>query len=577
MNVEVLTGLDADRLIENTEFREKWRDLYDACPWSSVFQEEGFVITWYATYRSQFTPVIAVSANDEGEIVGLFTLAVAKDSGRLVVAGHNHAEYQAWLADPRYGDDFIESAIGELRKKFRDQPLTLLFALPTIPIEWTKPGNRWGDHCYVRTLKRGLMTVGDGSAFKDTLRKKKQNKVNRLKRMGQLRFDQIQDAEGFEALIDDILSHQAFRLRAVYNLPEVEQDPLKKSFLINLMRLPGALHTTVLRLDDKLVSAQIHVRNKDQMLLHLITHSPLYARFSPGALHLLMLGVEFAKQGIPVFDLTPGGEYKDRHATHHDEVYVIKIFHSRAHCLRYKIERKLSEAIKPILRAFNVVPAQTRNAYSTFVDHRKKWSRLKAPGLLFEIGRRLKCSLLHTEELCLYAYDLDQAHSLSDSQVMKKNHIPDLLAYRPTESWQPPVNKFMKQSLKNLEAGHHVYTRVEGGRVVQYGWLIEPQCGKPSTRNGHDLALPANSALLTDFYTHSQGQSLFRSSLCQMLRDASSVSGATQAYVCVPANNYALRRTVEEVGFAYRYSSFKRNILGKATIWLTTPLPLTDI
>ncbi|MBO0799401.1 MAG: GNAT family N-acetyltransferase, partial [Blastocatellia bacterium] len=349
MKVDVFIGPEAEKLLDDPEFCQEWRRLSVVCPWASVFQEVEFVSTWYSTYKSLYTLVIVSGTDDDDKIAGLFTLATANTSGELVVAGDRHTEYGGWLADPETGDGFIEAAIGELREKFPNRILTLLFAHPMLPVKWTRPGNRYSGHCHLRTISRGLMAVGDGSTFKESLRKKYQNKINRLKRIGQVQFARIRDPEELRQVIDEIFCYQALRLRAVYNITNPEYDQLRKTFFLNLMRLPGILHVTVLRVGDNLVSGQIHMRNRDQVLLGLITHSPFYARYSPGTLHLLMLGAEFANEGIPTFDLTPGGEYKERYATDHDNAYILKIFFNRAHCLRYKAVRKSIRSVKRLV------------------------------------------------------------------------------------------------------------------------------------------------------------------------------------------------------------------------------------
>jgi CelD/BcsL family acetyltransferase involved in cellulose biosynthesis len=575
MKVEVFIGSEAEKLIENMEFCEDWRRLSNACPWTSVFQEPDFVTTWYSTYRGQYTPVIVTGINEHNEKAGLFTLATCNDSGNLVVAGDRHTEYGAWLADPRYGNDFIESAIEKLGEKFPNRSLTLLFALPTLPVEWTNPGNRFSSNCHLRTIPRGLMAVGDGNSFKDSLRKKYQNKINRLKRAGEFRFDRIEDPEEFKGLLDEILCYQAFRLRAVYNIIDVDNDQLKKTFLINLLRLTRILNVTVLRVGDKLVSGQIHMHNREQVLLGLITHSPFYSKFSPGAVHLLMLGVELAQKEIPIFDLTPGGEYKDRYATDHDHAYILKIFFNRTHSFRYKLVRKISESIKSLALSVNILPAQARDAQSAFLDYREKFAHLKITSMLSEIGRILKRNLWHTEELLIHSYDLGNITCSCDSLTMKRDHLQDLLAYRPMEPWQPPVNKFLKLAMKNIENGHHVYTRAEDERLVQFAWLAAPNSLNSTIENEWYSSLPPESAVLTDYYTHSRDASLTRASLCQILRDASHMQGAKYAYICVSAENLSLLRTVEEIGFTYGYSLFKRKILGRAKSWSNRPEPLS--
>ncbi len=573
MKIEALMGFEAERLIESPEFRADWKTLYEKCPWGSVFQSEDFVVAWYDAYRSQFTPVVVTGVNAVGELAGLFTLAVATESGQLVMAGSSKAEYNAWLAEPQDGDEFIERALEKLSEKFPNKSLTLLFMLPSTPIEWTKPGRRWSEHTYLKTTPRGLMEIGDGGAIKDTLRKKKQSKINRLKRLGDLHLDRIQTPEELEAIFDDVICCQTLRLRAIHNLNDPAYDPLEKTFAMNLMRRPGIIHASALRLDDKLVSAQIHTYNREQALLGLITHWPFYAKHSPGELHLLMTGLELAREGIPVFDLTPCGHYKDRIATHHDEVYAVIIFFNRLHCVQYKLKRRLAEAAKSTIRIFDIAPEQARDACVNLLDWGRKWSRMKPANLLPEAFREARRHAWHTDELCVYAWPLDQARSLPDLRLMKRDHLPDLLCYQPEEACQPPVNKFIKQALENLEAGHHVYTRGEDGILKQYCWLIEaqerPQERRASTTNEWDLCVPEDCVLLAGYYARPQRSNLFKPGLYQMLRDAAAAPGAKQAYIGVPAENHTLRRIVEEVGFTYQYSSFRKNRLGKVTSWST--------
>src|SRR5262245_703611 len=572
MKIEILADNTAKKLLEDAKFLEKWEKLYDKCPWGSVFQSADFVVTWYETYFNQFAPVIVTGLNGGGELVGLFTLAVDTKSGELVVAGSKLAEYHAWLAEPQDADTFIESALEKLCGQFPNRSLTLLFAPPNAPVGWAEAGNRWGRRCNVRRLSRGLMEIGDGSGFKETLRKKKQSKINRLKRLGELHLDRIHDSDELGAVFDEMITYQTLRLRAIYNLPDVQSDQLKKTFHMNLMRLPRMLHATALRVNDRLISAQIHFYNKEQVLLWLITHSPFYARYSPGELHTLMIGAELAREAVPVFDLTPGGNYKDRYATNYDEVYVITVFFSRLRRYQYKVKRMLAEIAKSAIRVFNITPEQARDSFSTFLDLRQKWARLRSTDLLSECLRKLKRSLWYKDEIYVYAYNVDQTHGQPGSETMQRNRIAALLVYQPMEAWQPSVNKFMKRALENLEAGHRVYTRVEDGKLAQYCWLIEPNGQKwPTDMGDQCLVLPPDSALITDFYTHRQGRSLPHSSLRQILLDASSATGAKQVYIAIPAGSDVMRQTIEGAGFTYQFSLFRKNMMGRVTSWSTAP------
>jgi CelD/BcsL family acetyltransferase involved in cellulose biosynthesis len=570
MNIEILKGQDAERMLGSADFLRNWRNLYGRCPWGTVFQSEEFVTAWYSAYRNQFAPVIVVGTDNDGELAGLFTLAISIDSEMLEVAGTIHAEYRVWLANPQAGNTFIESALLKLSEQFPNQSLTLSSFASLTPLEWTKPGAAWSNRCYMKLDPCGIMAIGDGSAFRERLRKKNEkHQLNRLRRMGELRFDQIEDPEELEAIFDEIIAYANLRLRAIHNATDLEPDPHKKSFYKNMMLVPGLLHATIMRLDGQIVSAQINMYNKGQVFLGLITHSPFYAKASPGALHMLMLGVELAKQGIPELDLTLGGDYKERYATHHDEVYVIKVFFNRAHCLQYKLKRKLADGAKTTFRLFNIAPEQVKSIFDGFADWKGKWSGLNISDLLWEPFRRLKESLWRNEKLHVYSCDLDRVREAALNRAVRRDHIPDLLAFQPGEACQPPVSGFLKQALKNLESGNHVYTCMEDGKLMHYGWLIECQSQSSLTEIQPAFPLSPGSVMLRDFYTHpqAQGDGLCRSMLSRMLFDAARTPGAKQAYVCVPADNHRLRQAVEEEGLAHSYTLIRRNVLGRMTQW----------
>src|SRR5207302_510844 len=106
------------------------------------------------------------------------------------------------------------------------------------------------------------------------------------------------------------------------------------------------------------------------------------------------------------------------------------------------------------------------------------------------------------KEMRIYAYDVELARQLNVPQTMNRDFLPDLLAYQPVEAWQLRFSLFLKRVLEGLEAGNHVFTRVEDGRLVHYGWLIERQQKSFISEVGHNFYLPPDSAVLADFYTH---------------------------------------------------------------------------
>ena len=567
MKIVCLRDRDAAALLEERVFAVEWDALHARCSWASVFQGRDFLLSWYEAYRSRYEPVIVAGRNGAGELRGLFFLAANRASGELTAAGTPQAEYQAWLAAPEDGDAFIEGALEALGVHFPAGRLELLFVPPEAPVGWALGAGRWTRHCYVKSMPRGLMALGDGTHLRETLRRKKQNKLNRLKRHGDVRLERIDRPEELAALFDQIATYQALRLRAVHRLAPAEPDPLLKTFYLNLAQRGGIVHATALRVGDDLASAQIHLRNRGQALLGLIAHSPFYARHSPGELHLLLSGLELAREAVPVFDLTPGGQYKERFATHHDEVRVVVIFFRRRDALRHRAVRGLAQTARGAMQSMGLSPERAKEAVLDLLDARRGWAGMSPGGLLREAARRIGGWGWRRQEIQVYSLDLRATEPPPAAPVMARDRLSDLLAYAPREAWQLPGNRFLRQAMQRFEAGHHFYSRLEAGRVAQYAWLMTPGAGKPLLAHGHEIALPSDAVLLTDFYADDAGEMLAPASLAQLLRDATCAFGAGKAYVCVPAENGPLREMIERAGFSREYSLFRRRLLGRSRHW----------
>jgi len=113
--------------------------------------------------------------------------------------------------------------------------------------------------------------------------------------------------------------------------------------------------------------------------------------------------------------------------------------------------------------------------------------------------------------------------------------------------------------------------------LVHYGWLIERQRKSYISEVGHEIYLPPDSAVLTDYYTHpaARGQGLYRQSLKQMLHDAALIPGTKHIFIAVLANNRPSRHVIEKVGFTYQFSLFTKKVGGRARRWDNAPTEFT--
>lgn len=537
MTVNLLIGTEAEVLLRSQVFQQQWSDLYAACPWATPFQSSGFATTWYEVYRDNFKPVILTETID-GTLVGLLTLATTPDLKQLVVAGTPQAEYHAWLARIDRGDPFIEATLAMLRDSFPGLTLTFQYLPPLAPKQWLAAGRPWHRTSLLSVRPRPLMKLGDGENLRKSLRKSSnKSRLNRLKRLGEVRFEQLHTEAELAAVFDEIIAYYDFRQGAVNNSTPFQNDPLKRKFRLALMRVKGLQHVTVLKVGERVVAAHIGLSDRQQCILGAPAHSPFHAIHSPGKLHLLMLGVELAKQGLEVLDLTPGGDpYKERFATDHDEVYVLDVFLSRQAWQKQTAELKLRS--KSILKGLILAAGIDLETVSASAEKLRRFNWRKNSG-----------QNLNQPEYRVYSYTGDRIIPADRSHLVRRDCLNDLLVFKPVDARQTR-QEFLSLCLERLEAGEHVYTWTNQDGLVEYAWLIERLEKSVFSDWQQEYILEPESALIYDYHVHpdNQQRGFDRVLLQQMINDAISIDGAKQVYLTALAND-PFQDTIETAGF----------------------------
>ncbi len=537
MTLNLLIGADAEALLGNQAFQQQWRSLYSSCPWATIFQGADFVTIWYEIYRSQFQPLLITETLADGSLGGLLTLAITPDSQQLLFAGAKQAEYHTWLATADRGDLFIAAAMDLLRASFAGLTLTFEYLPPLAPKQWLAADQPWANQSRIVPWTRPLMQLGDGENLRKSLKKSaNKSRLNRLKRLGEVEFEQLHGVPALAAVFDRIIAYYDFRQGAVNDSVYFQADPLRQSFYLALMAVPDLLHVTVLKVADLVVAAHLGLSDGKQCGLGIPAHSPFYAIHSPGKLQLLMLGVELAKQGFETLDLTPGGDpYKERFATDRDEVHILTIFLSDRTLPKQLAELKVqSKSIfKTMLRGVKIDPttaeASLRQLRRLRLRHAIDWS--KSSWQQQQGGAEQ-----------LYCYSADPASTAPDGTLFNRDCLEDLLLFQPVDL-VPTRQEFLSLCLSRLEAGHHVYTLVEQGHLRSTCWLVERQ-EQPA-----DELEPA-SALIYDYsvYPTSQPPDYTHLPIQQVVNDALLMYGAKQVQMTVRAND-PLRGMIEKTGF----------------------------
>jgi hypothetical protein len=249
--------------------------------------------------------------------------------------------------------------------------LTFLFAAPGCPTSWLAMAPRVGVHGTATPQRRGLLPVGaDGPAASSLRKKSNKSRISRLNRIGAVSFRQLHTRAQLNEFMPKIIEH--CDLRHDDSKP-FQTDPHKKELYLAMMDRPGLMHATVLLVGDQLAAAHLGPINGKSVGLGLITHAPEFASHSPGKFAILYLAQMLGEQGYEYFDLTPGGEYKDRFAHEWDEAYILEFFFN---WIDYAIDstyRASARMVKPTLKRLGCEPGQLRRRMLA------RWTKPKQP------------------------------------------------------------------------------------------------------------------------------------------------------------------------------------------------------
>lgn len=556
LELEIHRGDAALALLARPDFRQAWRALHDACPWSTVFQAAPFAEVWYRSYRARFDPVVVTGWTDAA-LTGLLLLAVSHDGKTLCHVGAQHAEYQVWLSTD---DRFAGNAFDRLAATFPRHRLQFLFLPPGCTFE---PPRRWRSRCFHRAIRAPYLATNPAESVRDSMRKKSnKHKLNQLARQGKVTFERVSDDAAFESLLDEIIPLYDLRHAAVHDVAPFRQDILKKPFHLALQRETDLLHTTVMRVDDEVVAAHIGVRDRNTVLVGMPTHSPRYSRQSVGKLLFFELALLLERDGVDMLDLTPGGEYKDRFATHYESTSSLTVLFSFTSARRYGELQRLIDAAKRLGLSTDSVKRAIGAARHTLGHMRPAELPLKAV-------RRLRRAAWHDVELRAYRFPRGAPVPGAPTVPIARDRFEDLVCYAPAERWQMPLTAFLRQAEERLANGDHCYTYVENGILVHYGWLADHRERTYMGEVHLSWTLPPGSAVVYDFYTHPRfrGRGMYASSLGRMIRDAAAIPGLGAVYICVLADNAPSRRVIERLGFVYDRSFYERRRLAGVRRW----------
>src|SRR5579885_3270476 len=537
MKLEIIRGANAQHRLSEAGLLSSWNALYDRCEWSTAFQKSEFVRTWYSVYGCRYDPLVITGVSGESTLTGCWALAVDCGAGELIPCGWPNAEYYCWLADRDASNEFITRALSQLWRQFPKGRLALLFLPPGTPLDWVSARHK----ALKRAVPRPVRDLSQDTSAASLRKKSNRSRLNRLARLGPVGFRQIESSAELEQYIDKLAAYCDLRQGAVSGSLPFQEDPLKRELFLRLLDCPGLAHASVLTAGGELAASHIGFFSKSELSLGFLAHSPFLAEHSPGKLLLLFLASRLAELGVPRFDLTPGGKYKERFHNAHDEAYVVRMFARRRDYLRFWCLRWILTTAKRVFTLAGIDTAALSplsNGKSAGFPLRRHISRLL---------RSIRRTLQSRGESLVYMFEGGpELLPLCSGCGINRNRVSDLTLYQPRSSYGRTLQEFLSEALVRLSRGDQVYTAEVSGELAYCGWLSRV-AGK------RDGGFPERSMFLREDFTnpHFNTCELRRKAIHARLRDAID-AGAEHIFAEVRLEDLCTRKNLEESGFGRR-------------------------
>ncbi|WP_266204900.1 GNAT family N-acetyltransferase [Pontibacter kalidii] len=550
--IELLAGHDALELLSDPTFQAAWNELYESCPWATVFQSKTFVLTWYSLYTEEYLPILVKSSTND-KLTGLLLLAKS-NKGTIVGAGANRAEYQTWLAEAAEGVKFIKEALGEVRKAFPTCDIILKFIPPNVPLEWARKEAPWRRICVLRAFNQPLWELENEKIARRL--KKQKSKINHLKKLGELTLEVITTVEQFRSIIDFIIIQSDFRKGAIYNTTPFQEDPQRKELLLKLFE-KDFLHVSIIKLNEKIIAAKVATKADNCIISQGVSsYAPAYAPYSPGMLHFLFLAKRLMHEGCSTFDLTPGEDaFKKELATKNllaSELHITGTAKSlvTARCTKLYFDNVVKKKAKiyALFSRIGISPKTLRQTIRKIkivaetVRHTKpNDSEATLWGSQFLLKSRISLK---------YKVFKIRASSVAKlKENIKIDDLEDLLKY--DSSSKLLRGEFLTNAMGKFELGQHAYTLTEGTCLLCCVWVKEQARNSKGSAVELKHAIPDGSKLIYNVYCHPKGRSQLQDFLATV---SNLISSDREIYAVINVADKFLCSTLQKEAFIERVS-----------------------
>jgi CelD/BcsL family acetyltransferase involved in cellulose biosynthesis len=490
MDIELLQGEEAHRVLEDGEFVRCWIELFHRCTWSMAYQSVDYAMAWYRCYGELYEPLLIRGFSVDGSLTGLLALGVSKQDGKIVSVGAPRGEYAAWLSGCQSQEHFIQEALDALSTLYPAASLTFRYLAPGAPIEWARSGGRWANRCIVIEVACPIMELNLESIRKSLSKRNNRNRLSRLRRYGQLEFRRITNVDTLASVLETIFLQHDLRRIALYGMRPFRSDTREKDFYLDLMRC-GRLHATISTIGKHIVAAMIGICDQQTVHLELLCHSPRFSAESPGKLHLLALAEHLVTEGFKYIDMTPGDLlWKNRVATNYNDVHEIIVAFNRLELLKAHTlvltEYRTKRLVKLFLSWLRIEPRMVKCTVR----------KVKDEGFVGKTIRTIVSSFRGSDGVTVYHFDCVDDFATDNNLAIKMDVVNDLFLLEGTSVGLKRA--FLRRAYELLCSDEHVFTHIEGGRLMGLCWAKAIQ-----TRFEKDNVVSPLCFLLHDPYYHS--------------------------------------------------------------------------
>lgn len=172
-----------------------------------------------------------------------------------------------------------------------------------------------------------------------------------------------------------------------------------------------------------------------------------------------------------------------------------------------------------------------------------------------------------TEERIYRMTPADALKLRRDSEI-RRDRWDDLMTFVPSEPGDS-LSARLEEWEKRLADGQHVYTRMEGGALAGFGWMIERQTTSWLQELKQEVQLPPDCVVTYDFYClpRYRNRNYYPRLLMHVFHEAALVPGTKWIHTAVTADNKVPRWWVERLACRYSESYFYRRVLWREKKW----------